>query len=168
MRIQIGLIVMAFALLSACASRPVEDFARVKNHMLKDEVLEVVGAPNRTERFDGKEKWTYRYFTGAEKNVEELYFVTFYEGKVISYGLDHDEMKRQEDIRKDFQSRKERKKTNRDAAASLREQAAKDEAEAALARKNAIKQDKLEENTPQPEPNFKEIPGRAGPITQEQ
>src|SRR5438552_1266165 len=86
--------------LVSCQTEPIENFSKVKESMNKDDVLGIVGSPNRTERFDGKEKWAYRYWTGPEKNVETLKQVTFWNGKVVSVGEDVDEEQRLKDLQK--------------------------------------------------------------------
>ncbi|MDZ4678711.1 MAG: outer membrane protein assembly factor BamE [Oligoflexia bacterium] len=94
----------------ACQSAPIERFTGVKPGMSKDEVLEKVGSPVRTERFDGKEKWAYRYYTGDERNIEVLKYVTFVNSKVESLGDDSDEHKRLEDLKQTDIKRAEKRK----------------------------------------------------------
>jgi outer membrane protein assembly factor BamE (lipoprotein component of BamABCDE complex) len=90
---------------TACQTTPFQDFTKVQNNMTKDEVLNLLGSPLRTERRDGKEKWAYRFWSGDDKNVENLRQVTFFNGKVVSFGEDVEEEKRLKQIQDDDSDR---------------------------------------------------------------
>jgi outer membrane protein assembly factor BamE (lipoprotein component of BamABCDE complex) len=101
---------------SACQTTPIHDFTKIQNNMTKDEVLNIVGSPIRTERFDGKEKWAYRFWIGDDHNVEALRQVTFMNNKVVSVGEDVDEEQRIKEIQQDDLKRAERRKQAKAAA----------------------------------------------------
>jgi outer membrane protein assembly factor BamE (lipoprotein component of BamABCDE complex) len=105
------LVCLATALLwTACQTTPIRDFTKVVPNMSKDEVLNIIGSPNRTERYDGKEKWAYRFWTGDDHNVEALRQVTFVSGRVVSVGEDTEEEERIKEIQEDDSKRAERRK----------------------------------------------------------
>jgi len=95
---------------TACQTTPIRDFTKVVPNMSKDEVLNLIGSPNRTERFDGKEKWAYRFWTGDDHNIEALRQVTFVSGHVVSVGEDFDEEQRIKEIQDDDTKRAEKRK----------------------------------------------------------
>lgn len=93
--------ILLFALLFvvSCQTPAHEKFANLKLGMTKDDVLEVVGSPNRTEYAYSTEKWAYRFWVGDDRNTEDLRQVTFVQGKVTSFGVDESEIKRLREIR---------------------------------------------------------------------
>jgi outer membrane protein assembly factor BamE (lipoprotein component of BamABCDE complex) len=105
------LVCLSMALIwTACQTSPIHDFSKVQVNMNKDDVLNLIGSPVRTERQDGKEKWAYRFWTGDERNVETLRQVTFLNGQVVSVGEDTEEEQRLKDIQSDDEKRAERRK----------------------------------------------------------
>lgn len=69
--------------LSACVSHPLDDFGSIFPGMSKSEVLATMGGPQATQRFLGKDRWTYRFYDRG------IYFqkeVQFFEGNVIYAG----------------------------------------------------------------------------------
>jgi outer membrane protein assembly factor BamE len=105
------LICMSVALIyTACQTNPIHDFSKIQNNMSKDEVLNIIGSPNRTERIDGKEKWAYRFWNDDAHRTEVLDQVTFLNGRVINAGEDADEVQRLKDIEQDDAKKAERRK----------------------------------------------------------
>ncbi len=96
------MLVSLLGLGQACQTAAFERFSKIKESMNKDEVLDLVGSPNRTEQFDGKEKWAYRYYNSDK---EELRQVTFQNGTVVSFGEDTAELSRIKDIQKGDETR---------------------------------------------------------------
>lgn len=106
----IGVFSIVGLIIAGCVSAPVRHFDDIKVNMTKDEVLEIVGNPTRTELYGGKEKWAYRFYTDEEKDQWDLRQVTFVEGKVVSVGEDTDEENRLKQINVDDAGRAERLK----------------------------------------------------------
>lgn len=69
--------------IAACQSSPLKDFAEVKPGMEKDDVLAVMGNPSRTQRFHGKDRWTYIFYDQRIRFEKE---VQFFEGNAIYIG----------------------------------------------------------------------------------
>ncbi len=103
---------LLFILAIGCASNNT-DFSKIKEGMDKDEVLQHLGSPLRTEKNSIREKWAYRYYTGAEKDVEVLKYVEFMNGRVVSYGDDIEEQKRLETF-KDNETKKQNMKKKKE------------------------------------------------------
>lgn len=76
---------IAFAMggLLACSSSPVKDFENVREGMPKYDVLEAMGVPQRSERWHGKDRWTYMYVEAEKPQTKEIHFQ---DGKVIYKG----------------------------------------------------------------------------------
>jgi len=168
----------AWLFLASCVTAPVQEFSRIKPEMTKDDVLELVGSPNRTERIDGKEKWAYRYYTGENKNIETLRQVTFLNGKVLTAGEDTEEVERVKQINSDDAQRAERRKnyklppeSNLIFTPSGVVQPREDDA---TKMKDASKEARdLDDEPPPPRPrtesDFKEMKGRrGGPVDKSQ
>jgi outer membrane protein assembly factor BamE (lipoprotein component of BamABCDE complex) len=92
--------------------------SKIQNNMSKDEVLNIIGSPQRTERIDGKDKWAYRYWIGDDHNVEALRQVTFYDGHVVSFGEDTEEETRIKDIQADDQKREQKRRLAKEKSLS--------------------------------------------------
>ncbi len=75
----------ASTLLTACQTPPHLGFQTLKEGMEKDQVLEAVGNPARTQRWQGKDRWIYQFYTHSEKapEVKEIHFM---EGKIVYLG----------------------------------------------------------------------------------
>jgi outer membrane protein assembly factor BamE (lipoprotein component of BamABCDE complex) len=157
----VGLTIVAFlGLIQACQTVGVEQFTKVQSDMTKDDVLDILGSPNRTERFDGKEKWAYRYYSGSN---EELRQVTFVNGRVVSVGEDAEEIQRIKDIQESDKKRLERRK-----AAKLKSPASLVE-ESPAAVETAPAQNTSVEGPAKPNPSeveYEEVKGKRGPIEQ--
>ncbi len=72
-------------LLGACQTAPHVGFQTLKEGMEKDQVLEAVGNPTRTQRWQGKDRWIYQFYVDKERapDVKEIHFA---EGKVVYLG----------------------------------------------------------------------------------
>jgi outer membrane protein assembly factor BamE len=59
-----------------CATTPQEQWQKVKVGMYKDEVLEIMDSPQRTQRWHGLDRWTYVYFdkSSPERQYKEVHF----------------------------------------------------------------------------------------------
>jgi outer membrane protein assembly factor BamE (lipoprotein component of BamABCDE complex) len=150
-------------LFSACATvATVDDFSKIKPKMSKDDVLEAVGSPNRTERVEGKEKWAYRFWTGPDKDVPVLKQVTFYNGEVVSSGDDLDEIKRLKDISDADEKRAEQHKLMKNNPPPIQSApAASDQPAPVSAGAKAVVD---EEPKPENESEFIEMRGRKGAV----
>src|ERR1017187_10542881 len=95
---------------SSCQSVPLKSFDEIHVGMTKDEVIELVGSPKRSEYKDGKDKWAYVFYANPEANKAELKQVTFQSGHVISVGEDVEEIKRIKEISDSDQKRVEKRK----------------------------------------------------------
>ena len=62
-------------LLSACQTSLVKQFSDVKTGMEKDDVLSLMGSPNRTQRFHGKDRWTYIFYEDRIRHEKEVQFL---------------------------------------------------------------------------------------------
>lgn len=69
--------------LCACSSNPIKDFENVREGMPKYDVLEAMGVPQRTQRWQGKDRWTYLYVESEKTQTKEVHFQ---EGKVVYKG----------------------------------------------------------------------------------
>ncbi len=87
---------LAAVLVAGCASTGADHFPELQQGMDKDQVLQKIGNPYRTDKNAVSEKWGYRYFTGDDKNVEAYKYVQFVNGRVTSFGDDLDESRRLE------------------------------------------------------------------------
>ena len=65
-----------FLISIGCATTPHEQWKKVKVGMYKDEVLEIMDSPQRTQRWHGLDRWTYVYFDKStpEKQLKEVHF----------------------------------------------------------------------------------------------
>lgn len=70
-------------MMTACQSSPLKDFAQVKPGMEKNDVLDVMGNPSRTQRFHGKDRWTYIFYDQRIRFEKEI---QFFEGNAIYIG----------------------------------------------------------------------------------
>lgn len=99
------------ALLIGCASSPIRTFAKIEIGMERADVLELVGNPLRTERFDGKEKWVYRFYEDDKAIFKQVTFDQTM--KVISTGDDTEEVKRMDEIKAADQKRVETRESKK-------------------------------------------------------
>lgn len=69
--------------LTACQGSAVRDFQKLKPGMEKDDVLSYMGNPSRTQRFHGKDRWTYIFYDQSIRFEKEI---QFFEGNAIYIG----------------------------------------------------------------------------------
>jgi outer membrane protein assembly factor BamE len=77
------LLTTTYLSLTACQASPLSDFANIKPGMEKNDVLETMGSPRRTQRFHGKDRWTYVFY---DKQIRFEKEVQFFEGNAIYIG----------------------------------------------------------------------------------
>lgn len=70
-------------LLSACQTNMLKEYNKLHIGMEKDDVLEVMGSPARTQRFHGKDRWSYIFYEDRIRYEKE---VQFFEGNAIYVG----------------------------------------------------------------------------------
>lgn len=74
---------VAMLFLTACQTSMVKQFSEVKPGMEKDDVLQLMGSPNRTQRFHGKDRWTYIFYDQRIRFEKEI---QFFEGSAVYVG----------------------------------------------------------------------------------
>ena len=81
----LAMAIFVVAGLCACQSTPINDFAKVKEGMEKDVVLETAGSPTITRRWHGKDRWIYEFKTrnAQDTQIREVHFA---EGKAVYVG----------------------------------------------------------------------------------
>lgn len=62
------------AFLSACATDMRQQFEHVKVGMEKNDVLELMDSPQRTQRWQGKDRWTYIFYEDNTRFEKEVHF----------------------------------------------------------------------------------------------
>ncbi len=67
-------VVLMALLLTACQTSMVNQFAKVRPGMEKDDVLGIMGSPTRTQRFHGKDRWTYVFYDDRIRFEKECNF----------------------------------------------------------------------------------------------
>ncbi len=70
-------------MLSACQTKMFDEYRKLRPGMEKDDVLEVMGSPQRTQRFHGKDRWTYVFYDDKLRQEKE---VQFFEGNAVYVG----------------------------------------------------------------------------------
>lgn len=68
---------------TGCQTSMLKQFGEVKPGMEKDDVLNLMGSPDRSERFHGKDRWTYIFYDDRLRFEKE---VQFFEGNAIYVG----------------------------------------------------------------------------------
>lgn len=68
------LVTLCICTLSACQTNMLKQFARVKNGMDKHDVVELMGSPNTTTRFHGKDRWLYVFYEDNVRYNKEIHF----------------------------------------------------------------------------------------------
>lgn len=86
MKIKLLLFSCLFLSMAACQSKPKNDFAQLKTGMFKNEVLGIMGSPQRTQRWHGMDRWTYIYFDDSDRNEKEVHFA---EGRATYVGASY-------------------------------------------------------------------------------
>lgn len=76
-------ILMSGFLLSGCQTSMLKEYNKISLGMEKDDVLELMGSPQRTQRFHGKDRWTYVFYDTKVRYEKE---VQFFEGNAIYVG----------------------------------------------------------------------------------
>jgi len=71
------------ALLLGCQTNMLKEYQRLTPGMEKAEVLEVMGSPQRTQRFHGKDRWTYVFYENKTRYEKE---VQFFQGNAVYIG----------------------------------------------------------------------------------
>jgi outer membrane protein assembly factor BamE len=69
--------------LSACQTNMLKEYQTLHVGMEKDDVLSTMGNPQRTQRFHGKDRWTYVFYTDRIRYEKE---VQFFEGNAVYVG----------------------------------------------------------------------------------
>lgn len=83
LRHSLGIILASAFLLTGCQSSMIKQFNQVKSGMDKDDVLEIMGSPNRSERFHGKDRWSYNFYDQKIQHNKEVHF---FEGNAVYVG----------------------------------------------------------------------------------
>lgn len=76
-------VVLVGLLTTACQTSMLNQFSEVKPGMEKDDVLDLMGTPTRTQRFHGKDRWTYIFY---DKRIRFEKEVQFFDGNAIYVG----------------------------------------------------------------------------------
>jgi len=69
--------------LSACQTNMLKEYNKLHLGMEKDDVLEVMGSPQRTQRFHGKDRWSYIFYQDRIRYEKE---VQFFQGNAVYVG----------------------------------------------------------------------------------
>jgi len=69
--------------LTACQTNMLREYNKLHLGMEKDDVLNVMGSPQRTQRFHGKDRWTYVFYNDHIRYEKE---VQFFEGNAVYLG----------------------------------------------------------------------------------
>lgn len=77
------LLIFCAYVVTGCQSSMVKQFSSIKPGMEKDDVLEIMGSPTRTQRFHGKDRWTYVFYDERIRFEKE---VQFFEGNAVYIG----------------------------------------------------------------------------------
>lgn len=76
-------VVIIGLLTTACQTSMLKQFGEVKPGMEKDDVLDLMGSPSRTQRYHGKDRWTYVFYDDRIRFEKE---VQFFNGNAIYVG----------------------------------------------------------------------------------
>lgn len=74
---------LTLPLLTSCATPIHQEVRRVKPGMEKAQVLELLGNPQKTRRWKGKDEWTYIYYVSGQRQGTDIHFEN---GSVIYIG----------------------------------------------------------------------------------
>lgn len=77
------LFIASLSLLTACQGSPLKDFQKITPGMEKNDVLGLMGNPSRTQRFHGKDRWTYIFYDEQIRFEKEI---QFFEGNAVYIG----------------------------------------------------------------------------------
>lgn len=75
-------LVIGFALM-ACQSDPISRFSQLKKGMDKGQVVDIIGSPKATSRYQGKDRWHYQLTSSQRVMDKELLFS---DGKLVYAG----------------------------------------------------------------------------------
>lgn len=70
-------------LLAGCQTSMIKQFDQLKPGMEKDDVLSLMGSPNQTQRFHGKDRWRYVFYDQRIRFEKEVHF---FEGNAVYIG----------------------------------------------------------------------------------
>jgi outer membrane protein assembly factor BamE len=59
---------------SACQTSMLKQFESIKPGMEKDDVLDLMGSPNQTQRVSGKDRWYYTFYDNRIRFQKEVQF----------------------------------------------------------------------------------------------
>ncbi|WII72093.1 outer membrane protein assembly factor BamE [Bdellovibrio sp. 22V] len=76
-------VVIISLLTTACQTSMLKQFSKIEPGMEKDDVLRLMGSPKQTQRFHGKDRWSYVFYDNRIKFEKE---VQFFEGNAIYVG----------------------------------------------------------------------------------
>ncbi len=60
---------------TACQTRTLKQFEQIKQGMEKDQILEIMGSPQKTSRVNSTDKWNYIFYDQENKYNKEIHFV---------------------------------------------------------------------------------------------
>lgn len=82
---RLSIIAILFIAVSSvgCQTSMIKQFNQVQSGMDKDDVLEIMGSPSRSERFHGKDRWTYVFYDQQIRHEKE---VQFFQGSAVYVG----------------------------------------------------------------------------------
>lgn len=70
----VSAIVVAAFFSSGCQTNELKAYEKLKVGMDKDEVLGIMGNPTKTQRWQGKDRWTYRFYHDGAPHLREVHF----------------------------------------------------------------------------------------------
>lgn len=82
-RSMIAFMAVMGGLLVSCQTNMLKEYHKLNPGMEKDDVLELMGSPQRTQRFHGKDRWTYIFYDNKVRYEKEI---QFFEGNAIYVG----------------------------------------------------------------------------------
>lgn len=68
---------------TACQTNMLKEYEKLHPGMEKDDVLDKMGNPQRTQRFHGKDRWTYVFYQDRIRYEKEI---QFFEGNAVYVG----------------------------------------------------------------------------------
>ena len=70
-----GVLTLMIALIVGCQTAAHIDWTRVHAGMDKEQILEVMGNPVRTERMNNKDRWTFVFYENQVRQIKEVIFL---------------------------------------------------------------------------------------------
>lgn len=67
-------VILLGLLTTGCQTNMLNQFNAVKPGMEKDDVLDIMGSPSRAQRFHGKDRWTYIFYSDRIRFEKEVHF----------------------------------------------------------------------------------------------